>query len=424
MENFFKQNKVKIIALAILLIAGLSIYFYLSKQDNAPINQSGTKTNTNKQKSVASELLEVSSGYKEISNLVEVGGKLYYLADGKIMVYDGISNNEIHLNPSNNEKINCLKNINNQLAYVVDGGLEVVNGIYQQKESYLQYGNKTFKDLGSLPQCDSIIAVRDGVVYLISKGGHLSVAKNGNIITATTRRLLKSLGGEPFYSKMYYTPEGAQRSVLVYGEKEIGGEDCSDVVLINNKIACQVDREILCSFGSTNCPADSWSELYYDGKKIENQNYHSVYSPFEYSGKLSYIADIKSGTGSNSVIVSDGKEITPEYESIYEVKMIEGKLAYSAENKRRYFVIYNNRKIGADYDFVSHITAIGNRVAFIVEKSPTPPAPANPIFYAIVFDGQEIGKEYIKVSEITALNNKLAFVAEKKDGAMIVVVEK
>ncbi len=37
MENFFKQNKVKIIALAILLIAGVLIYFYSSKQNNMPV---------------------------------------------------------------------------------------------------------------------------------------------------------------------------------------------------------------------------------------------------------------------------------------------------------------------------------------------------------------------------------------------------
>lgn len=40
MENIFKQNRVKIIALAILLVAGISSYLYSSKQNNTPVKGS------------------------------------------------------------------------------------------------------------------------------------------------------------------------------------------------------------------------------------------------------------------------------------------------------------------------------------------------------------------------------------------------
>ena len=208
---------------------------------------------------------------------------------------------------------------------------------------------------------------------------------------------------------------------MVWGEDEleegVGGDDA---VLVKGKIAFETHWEIVCDWPG-DCPSDYGRVIYYDSKKIENPKYSNVYSPFEYLGKLSYIADIEGSE--KSIIVSGNNEITPLYDEINEVKVINSKLAYSASDNKKYFIIYDGKKIGSDYGYVWSLTPIGNRIAFATREFPESPS-AVLKFYAIIYNGQEIGKEYISVGDIIERDDKLAFIAEKENNKKVVVVEK
>jgi len=104
-------------------------------------------------------------------------------------------------------------------------------------------------------------------------------------------------------------------------------------------------------------------------------------------------------------IYFEGKEIGREYESAGGPRSIGGKLAYVAQNKSRYFLVYDGVE-GPRYDFIEPPIDVGGKPAYIASRGGRK--------YA-VYDGKELGDKYDNLESFIANINGVLCFAGKKD---------
>ncbi len=89
-------------------------------------------------------------------------------------------------------------------------------------------------------------------------------------------------------------------------------------------------------------------------------------------------------------VVYDGKDIGKEYDRIQQIKSIDGKLAYMGQisDPYSYEVIYNGNKIAGPYTGIEELRDLKGKLLFRIILS------YDPWKEAVFFNGQQIGGEY------------------------------
>jgi len=143
--------------------------------------------------------------------------------------------------------------------------------------------------------------------------------------------------------------------------------------------------------------------------------YDSAYNPVEIAGKLAFIAK-KDG---KSFVVYDGQKINYEYNQVSQIADIGGKLAFSANNdKDNWFVVYDGQEIIKNYRLALNLVDIGGKLALKAQKE------KNGNFF-IFYDGREFGREYDFVqSDPININGELGYLASIQDKYFLVINDK
>lgn len=147
------------------------------------------------------------------------------------------------------------------------------------------------------------------------------------------------------------------------------------------------------------------------------KNQTSYFSVGEFAvvnGKLTYKAAKFTG---QEVIVYDGKEYGKEYDSIYHIKDIGGKLTFSAYRnvgaETNHYIIYGNEIIGdtEKYYRPSYPVEVNGKIAFEAYFGGSKSERNGKS--RIVYNGQVYGEEYDWASKIADIDGKLAYVGKR-----------
>jgi len=156
-------------------------------------------------------------------------------------------------------------------------------------------------------------------------------------------------------------------------------------------------------------------------------NHTSYFSVDEYAvvdGKLAFKAMKFTG---QEVIIYDGNEYGAEYDKVYHIKDIGGKLTFSAYKREgkstTYYIVYGDEIIsdtGQYYD-VENPVEVNGTIAFEAHfggKKGRGNGKSR-----IVYNGQVYGEEYNWASDIADIGGKLAYVGQKKNHDRYIVYD-
>ena len=192
------------------------------------------------------------------------------------------------------------------------------------------------------------------------------------------------------------------KNTLIYDGKEFAKyESIDEITEVAGKLAFT---------GSKN----GKSFVVYDGKEKETTN--DNIEIIDIGGKITYIdhtEDTPGGFPRSEFVVHDWKS-GKEYDSIYLLKNVGGKVAYQVTSRSPYkeFLVYDGIEYGKEYNTFVY-SFIGEKLAYIASQDGKS---------FIVYDGKEIGKEYDSVDSISGIDGKLGYTAYK-DGKSFIVYD-
>lgn len=185
----------------------------------------------------------------------------------------------------------------------------------------------------------------------------------------------------------YKAREKASVFIVYNGEEKTGYTRVSGPLEIGGKLAYTVFE--------SSCPF-----VVYDSKPVGSK-YSCSSLPTDVGGKLVYAAE----AGGSEFIVYRGEE-GERYKKITFITEVGEKPAYVAGGGDREFVVHNGKK-EKNYRDISYIADINGVLAYKAQKEN--------FEWVIVYKDREIGVDYEFVSIPVEIDGKLAFVAEKEN---------
>ncbi len=251
---------------------------------------------------------------------------------------------------------------------------------------------------------EGLIAVNGKLAYVLVHNGVRKVILDGKELENSMRCCLTTIGGKiayvsgpPEHSYVVIDDKKASDEYLIYNIYDVGG-----------KLAFTADKD-----------GKSWV-LVYDGKEVEEGPYYtsdhkSLQAPLprDVGGKLTY--GISTPQGAHIVF---GDKIIRGRVHPDDIRSIGNKLAYSADENGKLFVVFDGIPQKKYYN-IWEIADIGGKLAYIAAGTPAG------MRDVLVYDGVEYKLPYFEIERLKDIGGKLAFNARKspEDTTYTVVME-
>ena len=121
---------------------------------------------------------------------------------------------------------------------------------------------------------------------------------------------------------------------------------------------------------------------------------------------------------------------TEEYDTIYDAKVLNGKLVFTATKEGKFITVYDGKDIDEDYDLVDNPISFNGKLAYVASRNGKQFVASKNGDHIVLFKKKvrkkykKISLEYDQISWLTAVGSKIAFIAREGDKWFVVYDDK